>query len=211
MPGRTAYFGLLDAGNPSPGETVVVSGAAGAVGSTVVQIAKLAGCRVVGLAGLERKIRYLEDDLGIGAGTDYTEVGDYRNALDDAAPDGVDVYFDNVGGPNTDAAFSRPNVDARVVVCGQISQYNDEEAATGPRKLGGLIHMRATVEGILVRDYAERYEQASERLTGWVASGDLTYRETVTEGLENAPDAFLGLFEGENVGKQVVTVADPSE
>jgi NADPH2:quinone reductase len=122
----------------------------------------------------------------------------------------VDVYFDNVGGPITDAAFARLNVDGRVVVCGQISQYNDEETASGPRKLGGLVGNRAIVEGILVWDYAPRFERATERLAEWVASGELTYRETVTEGLENAPDAFLGLFEGENVGKQVVRVADPA-
>jgi len=211
MPGRTAYFGLLDAGEPSPGDTVVVSGAAGAVGSTVVQIAKLAGCSVVGFAGSEEKVRYLEDDLGADTGIDYTATDDYESALDDAAPDGVDVYFDNVGGPITDAVFTRLNVDARVVVCGQISQYNDEEAATGPRKLGGLIRTRARVQGILVRDYAQRFEEATERLARWVANGEITYRETVTEGLENAPEAFLGLFEGENIGKQVVKVADPEE
>jgi NADPH-dependent curcumin reductase CurA len=211
MPGRTAYFGLLDAGDPSPGDTVVVSGAAGAVGSVVVQIAKRAGCSVVGFAGTDEKIDYLEDELGADAGINYTETDDYREALDDAAPGGVDVYFDNVGGPITDAAFARLNVGARVVVCGQISQYNDEETPTGPRKLGGLIRSRATVEGILVGDYAQRFEQASERLARWVANGELSYRETVTEGLENAPEAFLGLFEGENVGKQVVEVADPSE
>jgi NADPH-dependent curcumin reductase CurA len=210
MPGRTAYFGLLDAGDPSPGETVVVSGAAGAVGSVVVQIAKRAGCRVVGFADTDEKIDYLEEDLGADAGIDYTETDDYRDALNGAAPEGVDVYFDNVGGPITDAAFARLNDDGRVVVCGQISQYNDEETASGPRKLGGLVGNRATVEGILVWDYAPRFEWATERLAEWVASGELTYRETVTEGLENAPDAFLGLFEGENVGKQVVRVADPA-
>jgi len=211
MPGRTAYFGLLDAGDPSPGETVVVSGAAGAVGSTVVQIAKQAGCRVVGFAGTEEKIEYLEGELGADVGIDYTETENYREALDDAAPNGVDVYFDNVGGPITDAAFSQLNIDGRVVVCGQISQYNDEEVASGPRKLGGLIATRGTVQGILVWDYAPRFEQATKQLAEWVANGELTYRETVTEGLENAPDAFLGLFGGENVGKQVVKVADPEE
>ena len=208
MPGRTAYFGLLDAGDPSPGETVAVSGAAGAVGSAVVQIAKRAGCQVVGFAGTEEKIEYLEEELGADVGINYTETNDYREALDNAAPDGVDVYFDNGGGPITDAAFSQLNVDGRVVVCGQISQYNDEEGTSGPRKLGGLIATRGTVQGILVWDYAPRFEQATEQLAACVASGDLTYRETVTEGLENAPDAFLGLFEGENVGKQV---ADPEE
>lgn len=211
MPGRTAYFGLLDIGDPSPGDRVVVSGAAGAVGSTVVQIARLAGCRVVGFAGSDTKIRYLEQELGVDAGINYTTTEDYRAALKTAAPDGIDVYFDNVGGPITDAVFTQLNVDARIVVCGQIALYNEEGVSTGPRKLGGLIQTRATVEGLLVSDYRSRFEQATERLARWVDRGELTYRETITEGLENAPEAFLGLFEGENIGKQVVKVADPSE
>lgn len=207
MPGRTAYFGLLEEGQPTPGETVVVSGAAGAVGSTVVQIASLAGCRVVGFAGSDTKTEYLEE-IGADAAINYKQTDDYRAALDDAAPDGVDVYFDNVGGPITDAVFTKLNTDARVAVCGQIAHYNEEGVPTGPRKLPQLIPTRATVSGLLVNDYASRFEQATQRLGKWVAAGDLTYRETITEGLENAPDAFLGLFEGENIGKQLVKVAD---
>ena len=207
MPGRTAYFGLLEVGEPKPGDTVVVSGAAGAVGSVVGQIAKLNGCRVVGFAGSDEKTAWLTDDLGFDAAINYKATDDYHAALDSAAPDGVDVYFDNVGGPITDAVFTTLNLDARVAVCGQIAHYNAEEVPTGPRKLMGLIPTRARVEGLLVSDFATRFGEASERLGGWVASGDLEHRETVVEGLENAPDAFLGLFDGDNIGKQVVRVS----
>ena len=207
MPGRTAYFGLLDVGEPKPGDTVVVSGAAGAVGSVVGQLAKEAGCRVVGVAGAEEKIAWLTDDLGFDAAVNYNDE-DVHGALREACPDGVDVYFDNVGGPVTDAVFRELSVRARVVVCGQISQYNATETPTGPRKLGTLIRTRARVEGVLVSDYADRFEEATERLGRWVDEGTVQYRETVTDGLENAPDAFLGLFDGVNVGKQVVRVAD---
>jgi NADPH-dependent curcumin reductase CurA len=207
MPGRTAYFGLLDVGEPTPGDTVVVSGAAGAVGSVVGQIAKEGGCRVVGVAGAEEKIDWLTGELGFDAGVNYKQEG-VGNALREACPEGVDVYYDNVGGPVTDAIFRELNVRSRVVVCGQISLYNATEMPTGPRKLMQLIQTRARVEGVLVRDYADRYAEATERLARWVNDGTIQYRETVTEGLENAPDAFLGLFEGVNVGKQVVKVAD---
>ena len=208
MPGRTAYFGLLDVGEPRPGDTVVVSGAAGAVGSTVGQIAKLNGCRVVGFAGTDEKTAWLTDGLGFDAAINYEATDDYRAALADAAPGGVDVYFDNVGGPITDAVFTKLNVDARVAVCGQIAHYNDEGVPTGPRKLPLLIASRAKVEGLLVSDYATRFDAAREQLETWVGSGELDHRETVVEGLENAPDAFLGLFSGDNVGKQVVRVAE---
>ncbi|SEV98069.1 NADP-dependent oxidoreductase [Halobacterium jilantaiense] len=211
MPGRTAYFGLLEVGEPKPGDTVVVSGAAGAVGSVVGQIAKLNGCRVVGFAGTDEKVEWLTDDLGFDAAVNYKQVDDYGAALDDAAPGGVDVYFDNVGGPITDAVFPRLNVDARVAVCGQIAHYNDEGVPTGPRKLPQLIASRAKVKGLLVGDYVTRFEEASEQLGEWVATGELGHRETVVEGLDNAPDAFLGLFSGDNIGKQVVRVSDPAD
>jgi len=207
MPGRTAYFGLLEVGEPKPGDTVVVSGAAGAVGSVVGQIAKRNGCHVVGFAGTEEKTEWLTEDLGFDAAINYKTTDDYGDALDAAAPDGVDVYFDNVGGPITDAVFTKLNLDARVAVCGQISHYNDEEVPTGPRKLPQIIAPRAKVEGLLVSDFATRFEDASERLGEWVAAGELRHRETVVDGLENAPDAFLGLFAGDNIGKQVVQVA----
>jgi len=208
MPGRTAYFGLLDVAEPRPGDTVVVSGAAGAVGSTVGQIAALNGCRVVGFAGTDEKTTWLTDGLGFDAAINYATTDDYRAALDDAAPGGVDVYFDNVGGPITDAVFTKLNVDARVAVCGQIAHYNDEGVPTGPRKLPALIASRARVQGLLVGDYATRFGAAREQLETWVASGAVDHRETVVEGLENAPDAFLGLFAGDNVGKQVVRVSE---
>jgi len=211
MPGRTAYFGTREVAQPDAGDTFVVTGAAGAVGSVAGQIAKLQGARVIGFAGSDEKVQFLEDDLGFDVGINYKETDDYRQALKEAAPEGVDAYFDNVGGPITDAVFTQLNVDARVAVCGQISQYNAEELPTGPRKLAQLIQTRATVEGFLVQDFAPRFEQATRQLGQWVQNGEITYRETVTEGLENAPDAFLGLFEGENIGKQLVKVADREE
>jgi len=207
MPGRTAYFGLLEVGDPSPGDTVVVSGAAGAVGSVVGQIAKLNGCRVVGFAGTDEKTTWLTEELGFDAAINYKSTDEYRAALADAAPEGVDVYFDNVGGPITDAVFTQLNLDARVAVCGQIAHYNDETVPSGPRKLPQLIAPRATVQGLLVGDFANRFGVATEQLSEWVASGDLSHRETIVEGLSNAPDAFLGLFSGDNIGKQVVQVA----
>ena len=208
MTGRTAYFGTREIAQPSAGDTFVVSGAAGAVGSVAGQIAEMAGARVVGFTGSDEKVAFLEDDLGFDAAVNYKTTEDYGAALDEVAPGGVDAYFDNVGGPITDAVFTRLNLDARVAVCGQISQYNAEEMPTGPRKLGTLIGKRATVQGFLVWDFEPRFEQANRRLAEWVNSGKLQYRETVTEGLENAPDAFIGLFEGENIGKQLVKVGE---
>ena len=208
MPGRTAYFGIFDVIDPTPGDTVVVSGAAGAVGSVVGQLAKLGGCRVVGIAGSDEKTAYLTDELGFDAAMNYKDTEDYAAALADAAPDGVDAYYDNVGGEITDAVFENLNERASVGVCGQISLYNAEETPVGPRKLQTVLTKRATVEGFLVGDFAARFEEATRRLGSWIESGDLQYRETVTEGLENAPDAFLGLFDGENVGKQLVKVSD---
>ena len=211
MPGRTAYFGTREVAKPKAGDTFVVTGAAGAVGSVAGQIAKKSGARVVGFAGSDEKVEFIEEELGFDAGINYKTTDDYHAALDEAAPNGVDSYFDNVGGPITDAVFSKLNVDARVAVCGQISMYNAEEIPTGPRKLGKLIETRATVEGLLVGDFAPRFETATRQLAEWVASDEIRYRETVTEGLENAPDAFLGLFEGENIGKQLVKVGDRDE
>ena len=208
MTGRTAFFGTREVAEPTAGDTFVVSGAAGAVGSVAGQLAKMAGARVVGFTGSDEKVAFLEDELGFDAAINYKASDDYGAALAEAAPDGVDSYFDNVGGPITDAVFQHLNLDARVAVCGQISQYNAQEMPTGPRKLGQLIGKRATVEGFLVWDFHARFEQANRRLAKWVQSGELQYRETVTEGLENAPDAFVGLFEGENIGKQLVKVGD---
>ena len=203
MPGRTAYFGTFDVGRPRPGDTVVVSGAAGAVGSVAGQLASLAGGRVVGVAGSTEKLDWLTGELGFDAGVDY-RTDDLEAALADATPDGVDVYFDNVGGPTTDAVVGRLNDRARMAVCGQIAHYNDEGTPTGPRLLPRLHHTR--VEDFTVSDFAHRYGEANARLRSWVADGTLGFRETVTEGLGRAPEAFLGLFEGENVGKQLVEV-----
>lgn len=203
MPGRTAYFGTLEVAEPRPGDTMVVSGAAGAVGSVVGQIARMAGARVVGIAGSDRKCDWLTDELGFDAAVNYKQE-DVPEALSSACPGGIDAYFDNVGGEITDAVFANLNVDARVAVCGQISLYNAQELPTGPRKLTTLIEKRARVEGLLVSDFAPRFEAATERLGQWVSEGELRYEETTTEGLENAPKAFIGLFEGENVGKQLV-------
>ncbi|MFC7069831.1 NADP-dependent oxidoreductase [Halobaculum lipolyticum] len=209
MPGRTAYFGTREVAEPRADDWMVVSGAAGAVGSVVGQLGELQGANVVGIAGTDEKCDWLTEELGLTAAINYAEE-DVGSRLDEVA-DGVDVYFDNVGGPVTDAVWARLNVDARVAVCGQIALYNDEGLPTGPRKLSTLIETRASVEGLLVQDFAPRFREATEHLGELVASGDLQYRETVTEGLERAPEAFLGLFEGDNVGKQVVEVAAPGE
>ncbi|WP_331235198.1 NADP-dependent oxidoreductase [Natronorarus salvus] len=208
MPGRTAYFGTLDVAEPKPGDTMVVSAAAGAVGSVVGQIAKLCGARVVGIAGSDRKCDWLTGELGLDEAVNYRESEDMYTAIAEACPDGVDVYYDNVGGEITDAVFHQLNERARVTVCGQIALYNEEGPSTGPRKLWKLIETRARVEGFLISDYERRYEEVTERLAGWISEGELTYEETVSEGIESAPEAFIGLFEGENVGKQVVRVAE---
>ncbi|TYL39885.1 NADP-dependent oxidoreductase [Natronococcus pandeyae] len=208
MPGVTAYFGMLDVAEPQPGDTVVVSAAAGAVGSVAGQLAGLSGARVVGTAGSDEKTSWLTDDLGFDAAINYKTTDDLSGAMAEACPDGIDVYFDNVGGPITDAVWPLLNVRSRVAVCGQIALYNATEVPTGPRKLGKLIESRARVEGLLVRDYEDRWGEALDRLSTFIREDDLHYREHVVEGFENAPNAFMGLFEGENVGKQLVQVAE---
>jgi NADPH-dependent curcumin reductase CurA len=205
MTGMTAYFGLLDVCRPKPGDTVVVSGAAGAVGQVVGQIAKLAGCRTVGIAGGPDKCTDCTV-YGYDVALDYKDEG-FREALKSACPDGVDVYFDNVGGEVSAAVHGRLNVGARIAICGQVSQYNLErpEPTFHPSL---LIVYRARMEGFLVTDYAHRYEEAAMRLARWVAEGTLKWREDVTEGLENAPAAFMGMLRGENRGKALVKVAE---
>ncbi len=209
MPGMTAYFGLLDVGQPKAGETVVVSGAAGAVGQTVGQVAKHLGCRVVGIAGGQDKCDYVVKQLGFDACIDYKN-GDVREGLKQHCPNGVDVYFDNVGGTLSEVVFRRLALGARVPVCGQISQYNLVEPELAPRNLGFLIVFRARLEGFLVSDYTHRFDEGLRRLGGWLADGTLRYREDVTEGLENAPGAFIGMLNGANRGKTLVKIADPS-
>ena len=207
MTGMTAYFGLLDICEPKSGETVVVSGAAGAVGSVAGQIAKIKGCRVIGTVGSDEKLAYITDELGFDGGFNYKATDDYRSQFKKLCPAGIDSYFDNVGGPLSDAVFGRINVGARIAVCGQISLYNLEKLEQGPRLFGQLIVMRAKVQGFLVTDFSSRYRQALESLTEWVRSGQIKYRENVISGIENAPRAFIGLFHGENIGKQLVKVS----
>jgi NADPH-dependent curcumin reductase CurA len=206
MPGLTAYFGLLAVCDPKSGETVVVSGAAGAVGTAVGQIAKLKGCRVVGVAGSSEKIEFLTSELGFDSGINY-KTDDIYNGLKESCPDGIDVYFDNVGGTTTDAVFALINVHARMAICGQISQYNLTEPEQGPRVLWNLIVKRAKVPGMLVTDFADRYGEAIRELYGWVGEGKLKYRERITEGIENAPTAFIEMLNGANLGKQLVRVS----
>jgi len=208
MPGLTAYFGLLDVCHPKAGETVVVSGAAGAVGMLVGQIAKIMGCRVVGVAGSDAKIAFLVDELGFDAGFNYKTVADYHGKLQQLCPAGIDVYFDNVGGAISDAVLRRINVKARISICGQISQYNLEQPELGPRWLGHLIVKRAKVQGFLVSDYAKRFSEGLQAMGQWLKQGKLKYREDVAQGLENAPRAFIGMLHGSNLGKQLVQVSE---
>ncbi len=211
MPGLTAYFGLLEVGQLKESETVFVSGAAGAVGSVVGQIAKIKGCRVVGSAGTDEKIKFVLDDLGFDAAFNYKNVTDYHAKLAELCPDGIDVYFDNVGGPITDAVFPNLRIKGRVVICGQISQYNLEKPETGPRFLWHLITKRARIEGFLVFDFVERHPQALKQMAEWLQQGKLIYRETITEGdIEKAPAAFISMLKGGNIGKQLVKVAEPN-
>ena len=210
MPGLTAYFGLIDVGHPKSGETVLISGAAGAVGSIAGQIAKLQGCRVVGVAGTDVKVRLLTDELGFDAAFNYRNEKNYFAKLKELCPTGIDVYFDNVGGELTDAAIHHFNIHARVCVCGQISQYNLTEPEHGPRLLWKLIEKRAKVEGFLVLDYAARYKEGFTQLAEWLRSGKLQHRESIVNGLENAPEAFLGMLQGKNIGKQIVLVSQPA-
>ena len=210
MPGLTAYFGLLDLGKPKAGETVLVSGAAGAVGSLVGQIAKIQGCRAVGIAGSDDKVQWLTKELGFDAAFNYKTVvpDEYRNTIAALCPQGVDVYFDNVGGPLTDATFPLINQRARVIICGQIHHYNDEKGAQGPRHLFHLIVKRARVEGFLVFDYFERFKEGLTQMAQWLGDGKLQYREQFYTGFENTPSAFIGMLNGENTGKMLVKVAD---
>ncbi len=207
MPGLTAYFGLLDVCQPQAGNTVLVSAAAGAVGSIVGQLAKLHGCRVVGTAGSEEKIDFICNELGFDAGLNYKTTTDYYHSLKDICSSGVDCYFDNVGGPLTDAVFPLLNERGRIAICGQISQYNNEKVAQGPRLLWYLIVKRATVRGFLVMDYAAQFRDALQKLTGWYQSGELKCRERITDGFEAAPRAFIEMMQGANVGKQLVRVS----
>ena len=206
MTGMTAYFALLAVGQPKAGETVVLSGAAGAVGSVAGQIAKLKGCRVIGIAGGADKCRFLIDELGFDGAIDYKHE-DVAAGLKRECPKGVDVYFDNVGGDILDAVLGRISVGARVVICGAISQYNNKEAIKGPSNYLSLLVNRARMEGMVVTDYVQRYPEALREMAGWLASGQLKSREDIVEGLETFPDTLMKLFTGENVGKLILKVS----
>ena len=203
MTGYTAYFGLLDVGKPQAGQTVVVSAAAGAVGSIVCQIAKIKGCRVVGIAGGKEKTQYLMDTLGLDAVVDY-KAGSISDALKAAAPQGIDLYFDNVGGEILDTVLMQINRHARIVVCGGISQYLDMERARGPANYLQLIAQSATMQGFTMRDYMGRVPEAFMALAGWQAKGEVKFREHVLQGIESFPQAFEMLFSGGNQGKLLI-------
>jgi hypothetical protein len=205
MPGMTAYFGLLEIGQPKAGETVVVSGAAGAVGQVVGQIAKIKGCRVVGIAGGADKCAYLRS-IGFDAAIDYKHE-DVKAALKQHCPKGVDVYFDNVGGEILDIVLTQLAMHARIVICGAISQYN-ESKMKGPSNYMSLLVNRAMMKGMVVFDYASRYGEAAREMAGWMATGQLKTREDVVAGLETFPETLLKLFKGENTGKLVLKVAE---
>jgi NADPH-dependent curcumin reductase CurA len=204
--GLTAYFGLLDVGKPKAGETVVVSAAAGSVGSIVGQIAKIKGCRIVGIAGGKDKCHWLTSELGFDAAVDYKDGATFK-ALRTAAPKGIDVYFDNVGGDILEACIAQMNLNGRIACCGAISQYDGVPSAHGPRGVPGLIVVkRLTMQGFIVMDYMDRRDAALADLQSWVSSGKLKVQEDVISGLENTPQALIGLLAGENRGKRMVKV-----
>ena len=205
MPGMTAYFGLLDVGQPKEGNTVVVSGAAGAVGSVVGQIGKIKGCRVVGIAGGKDKCQYVVNELGFDACIDYKEE-DVKKSLREQCPKGVDVYFDNVGGDILDAVLTQITCGARIVICGAISQYNNTTPVKGPSNYLSLLVNRASMRGMVVFDYASQYATAAKEMAGWMAAGKLKSREHIVEGLKTFPETLLMLFKGENQGKLVLKV-----
>jgi NADPH-dependent curcumin reductase CurA len=206
MPGMTGYFGLMVVGQPKAGETVVVSGAAGAVGQTVGQLAKIKGCRVVGIAGGPDKCRWVVDELGFDACIDYKS-GSVRDGLKQHCPDGVDIYFDNVGGEILDHVLARINRKARIIICGAISQYNNTTPVQGPKNYLSLLVNRARMEGIVVFDYADRYHLAVAEMAGYLKDGRMKSKEDVVEGLAHFPDTLLKLFSGQNFGKLVLQVA----
>src|ERR1700712_4459147 len=207
MPGLTAYFGLFDVGALAEGDTVVVSGAAGAVGTVVGQLAKIRNCRVIGIAGGPEKCRWITEELGFDVAIDYKN-SDVRSELKAAAPDGVDVYFDNVGGSILEAVLGRLALRARIVLCGAVSQYNADGGMAGPRNYMNLLVFRARMEGFVVFDYAKRYKEGVAQMAAWMAEGKLTAHEDVAEGtVADFPDTLLRLFRGENLGKLVLKVA----
>ena len=206
MTGLTAYLGLNEIGKPKAGETIVVSGAAGAVGSVVGQIAKILGLRVIGIAGTDEKIEMLKTKFGFDEGINYNTTKDMKSAIAEAAPNGVDVYFDNVGGPISDAVLFSINQFARIIICGAISIYNETELPTSLSVQPFLVKNSALMQGFIVSNYAEKFPEAIQKLAGWLNEGKLTYTETIVDGFDNIPQAFIDLFEGKNKGKMIVKI-----
>ena len=206
MTGMTAYMGLTNIGKPKAGETIVVSGAAGAVGTIVGQIGKIMGCRVVGIAGTDEKVEMLKSKFGFDAAINYNTTKDMQKAIAEACPKGVDVYYDNVGGPISDAVHSNINQFGRIIVCGAISTYNATELPMGPRVEGFLIKKSALMQGFIVSDFSDKFAEGAQQLGQWLKEGKLTYEETVVEGFESTPQAFIDLFTGKNTGKMIVKV-----
>ncbi|WP_029038637.1 NADP-dependent oxidoreductase [Salinimicrobium xinjiangense] len=206
LTGLTAFLALDKIGNLRAGDTLVVSGAAGAVGSVAGQIGKIKGCMVVGIAGSDGKVSHIEDKFGFDKGINYNTTEDMAEALRKVCTDGVDVYFDNVGGEILDAVLQNINKDARIINCGAISLYNETKMPTGPRPEGILIKKTALMQGFLVRDHVKDFGRALRQLSNWLEEGKLEYDETIVEGFDKLPEAFIGLFEGRNVGKMIVKV-----
>lgn len=206
MTGLTAYFGLTKIGNPQKGETIVVSGAAGAVGSTVGQIGKILGCRVIGIAGTDEKVELLKSKFGFDEGINYNTTDDMTKAIAEAAPDGVDVYYDNVGGAISDSVHANINRFGRISVCGAISLYNSTSMPTGPRVEPFLIKKSVLMQGFIIGNFADKFPEGMEALSKWLSEDKLNYSETIVEGFDNIPGAFLDLFEGKNKGKMIVKV-----
>jgi NADPH-dependent curcumin reductase CurA len=204
MPGMTAYFGLLEVGQPKPGETIVVSAASGAVGQVVGQIGKIMNCRVVGIAGGAKKCAFVKDELGFDACIDYKAEKDLDAAIRAACPNGPDVYFDNVGGEITDAVLRNINTFGRVALCGSISQYNATSPPQGQRLLGTFVGKRVRAQGFIVTDFADKYVPARRQMGEWVRAGRIKYREDIVDGIAQAPRAFIGMLRGENFGKMLV-------
>lgn len=207
MPGRTAYVGLLDIGQPKEGETVFVSAASGAVGAIVCQIAKIKGCRVVGSVGSDQKVNWLVEKAGIDAAFNYKKVDDLEEELRRHCPDGIDIYFENVGGTHLEAAIALMNMHGRIPLCGMISHYNDSEPHTGPKNLISAVGKRLKLQGFIVSDHTDRAADFYADMRQWINEGKIKWEETIIEGLENAPKAFAGLFRGENMGKMIVKIA----
>ncbi len=204
MPGLTAYFGLMHIGKPKANETLVVSGAAGAVGLVVGQIAKIQGCRVIGIAGSDEKIALLKSEFGFDEVINYKTCPDLKKAIADACPNAVDIYYDNVGGEISDAVISHINFNARIVLCGQIALYNSTDIAMGPRLQPMLLTRSVLMQGFIIGNYHSQFSEGRKQLAMWIQDDKLKYKETIVKGFDKLPAALLGLFEGDNIGKMIV-------